>query len=171
MSFEAVLFPLLSPSLDPNPDGMGLSRPGALSSFLNLGCGSRLPRRFVVARELAGRWYSPGTVDCGGCNVARRVDGPSGRNLEVVCWEYGPLAARRSLKDILLAGLDGVRSRLGDEGSARKGLRMVGSLDPIGAAREECDRTGLGVVFAYGLGVVRVRGLKLWPVSTLLALE
>ena len=46
----------------------------------------------------------------------------------------------------------------------------MGNLDSIETdASEDNGRAG-GAVLAYGLGVVRVRGLKLWPTSELLVL-
>lgn len=57
---------------------------------------------------------------------------------------------------------------MGDSDTDRAtGLRRVGSLVPLEVGvTDEVDRTVLGVFFAYGLGVVRESGLKLWPVST-----
>lgn len=58
---------------------------------------------------------------------------------------------------------------MGDSDTDRAtGLRTVGSLAPLepGVATDEFDRAVLGVLLAYGLGVVRESGLKLWPVST-----
>ena len=70
-------------------------------------------------------------------------------------------------RDLLL---DGVLSGAGDEeASLLNGLR-VGNLESIEIdASEDNGRVG-GAVLAYGLGVVRVRGLKLCPTSELLVL-
>jgi hypothetical protein len=47
-----------------------------------------------------------------------------------------------------------------------RGVRSLGSLDTAEpGVREETDLCDRGVRFEYGLGVVRVKGLKLWPVS------
>lgn len=64
----------------------------------------------------------------------------------------------------LLTGRGGVWG-LGDGEVARRGLR-IGSFEPIGAAREECERAGVvnvALFLANGLGVERLRGL--WPTS------
>lgn len=147
-------------------EGIGLSRPATLPSLLNLGCGSILVRRLVVASELAGRGDILRSLGGGGCSDVRRFDVPSGRNLDTACCAWVPDAARRSLNDILLAGFDGVKSGFGDGVDARSGL-CIDILDAMGAAREDWHRPGLGDLLAYGLGVVRVRGLNLWPTSRL----
>lgn len=137
LSFEEVLFFLLSPNLGARvEEGMGLSRPAIVLSFLNLGCGSILVRRFEVARELAGRGDIPRSFGRGGCNDVRRPESPSGRNLDTPCCAWVPDAVRRSLNDILLDGLDGVVSGFGDGVDSRSGL-CIESLDPMGAARED----------------------------------
>jgi len=62
----------------------------------------------------------------------------------------------------------GVSSTCGDSDVAlASGLRNVGSFDPLAepGVTEETDLWVMGLLFEYGLGVVRLRGLKLWPVS------
>jgi hypothetical protein len=64
--------------------------------------------------------------------------------------------------------LEGVSSGMGDSDAARlTGVRRVGSfeLDEVGVS-DDADRCVVGVFLAYWLGVVKLRGLKLWPVST-----
>jgi hypothetical protein len=57
----------------------------------------------------------------------------------------------------------GVSSGIGDADDDRfRGLRPDGSLVPDEGVSEDADRP-TGVLLAYGLGVVRVKGLKLWP--------
>lgn len=85
---------------------------------------------------------------------------------------YGPgVEANRSRNESLECDLGVVIKSSSGRGDALEalpsGLRNVGSfeLDEEGV-RAEVDRTGVGVFLAYGLGVVNVKGLKLWPVST-----
>lgn len=61
----------------------------------------------------------------------------------------------------------GVSSTLGISEEARVRELRIGSFDPLDpGVIELTDLWALGVALAYGLGVVKVRGLKLWPVST-----
>lgn len=54
----------------------------------------------------------------------------------------------------------------GGMGVSDTALRGVGSFEPAEVGvMDEADR-GVAGVFAYGLGVERESGLKLWPVST-----
>src|SRR6266699_1206950 len=170
MSLLFLLMATLAPAT-----ACGDSPPVALPSLLDLGVGSMLVLR-DAAMELAGRGVALATFSLalGGCNEARRFpradmeDCEAKRGLGNVCWARGPGDARRSRKDRLGdAVLDGVSSGIGDDEPARlSGLRR-GSLDAAElGVRVDGGREVTGVL-AYGLGEVRLRGLKLCPVSTL----
>lgn len=79
----------------------------------------------------------------------------------------GPGEASRSRKESLECPvLVGVSSTLGYSDIARpRGLRGCGSFDREEGVSDEDDRCVKGVRLAYGLGVVRLSGLKLCPVS------
>lgn len=74
----------------------------------------------------------------------------------------GPPEPRRSRKERRGEFLEGVPSGIGEADASReRGLRRVGSLDAEEGVKAEAERTGVGIFLAYGLGVVRLRGLKL----------
>jgi hypothetical protein len=147
----------------------GLSRP--VTPLFDFGCGSMLTRREVDASELAGLGVASGDSSRGreGCIdallLAREDMDDCDARRGGGGLETGPGDPRRSRNESLWwVGLEGVGSGIGEAEAARlRGLRM-GSLDDAGV-REDTERTVFGVVLAYGLGVVRVSGLKLWPVS------
>lgn len=63
--------------------------------------------------------------------------------------------------------LEGDSSGIGDTVPARlNGPRRTGNFEfcELGV-RDDADRTGVGLLLAYGLGVVKLKGLKLCPVS------
>lgn len=100
---------------------------------------------------------------------------PEGVDWESVCCEYGPGLEMRSLnarREFVVR--DGVLlSRSGDEVLSRLRGDLRGILDSEALDRLERVKVGFGVVRACGLGVVRLSGLKLWPmiVSLVLTLE
>jgi hypothetical protein len=89
------------------------------------------------------------------------------RDLAIVSWAYGPGDEIRSRKPSLevVVFLEGVAGSGEEEASLARGLR-IGSLDSREpGVREDADLIGVGVFLAYGLGVVRLSGVKLWPRS------
>lgn len=74
------------------------------------------------------------------------------------------IRSRKESRDALFLG--GVSSGIGDDEVALpNGLRRGSFEPPEAEVIEDAERTELGVFLAYGLGVVRVRGLKLCPTS------
>jgi hypothetical protein len=134
--------------------------------------GNKLVRRDVDASELAGRpGRSPAAeVALGGCSEDRLFDASDAtddwadkRGLPNDCCEYGPgVVARRSRNERRECPvLVGVSSTLGDSDVDRpSGLRRVGSLVPPDPGVTEADRWESGEFLLYGLGVVRLSGLK-----------
>ena len=143
--------------------------------------------RLEAASELAGRrgcgFGGEPSMGRGGWREARLLlfmllfetrggaegwDARRGLVLENDRWAAGgpPEAPRRSRKERRGEFLEGVPPGIGEADASReRGLRRVGSLDAEEGVKAEAERTGVGIFLAYGLGVVRLRGLKLWPVS------
>jgi hypothetical protein len=164
----------------------GVVRPDSLGA-LALGWGRKLARREpVAASELAGRpgcdrLSSTVKLDLDVFSEDRRADDERADieacalslGLDEDCGSMMAGDASRSRKDRRECPvLEGVSS-LGDSDMARpNGPRMLGSFELFGeGVIDDADRWLAGVRRAYGLGVVRFSGLKLWPVSTSTVLD